>query len=346
MTHYRFSVSTWKRDGNAETQCSKRFETSFPRFHTLRKRKRKRETDEEENMERYKYQLEKYSTKATRHECPHCKTKNSFARYVDERNEYISPEVGRCNREDKCGYHLTPREYFANKGETYQKIIHVEQKPLPPTDYIPEDIMIRSLNTNNHLITFLMKYFSAKDIAHTINKYRIGDTRDGRVIYWQIDELDRVRTGKMMLYNPETGHRVKNVPNAFDWAHRHGKRDYQLEQCLYGLHLIKRESQPIAIVESEKSAILASLAIPGYVWTATGGKQNFRLMEVVKGRDVTLFPDLGAFEQWSEHAGKFGFKVSSLLEDIATPEDRESGLDIADYIINELNSKNYERKVS
>lgn len=289
-------------------------------------------------MEKFKYELEKYRGRSTRHECPACKTKDSFARYVDEQGNYIDASVGRCNREDKCGYHLTPGEYYRDKGETYQRTIHVVPKPLPPTDYIPEKMMIESLNTKNDFISFLMQFFTLSEVAATVNKYRIGDATDGRVIFWQIDDLGRVRTGKMMRYNPDTGRRVKNVPGSFDWAHRHIKKDYQLEQCLFGLHLIYI-GKPIAIVESEKSAILASLAIPEFVWLATGGKQNFRLMEAVKGRDVTLFPDLGAFDDWQEHANKYGFRVSGLLEDIATTEDRENGLDIADYIINELNTK-------
>jgi hypothetical protein len=56
-------------------------------------------------------------------------------------------------------------------------------------------------------------------------------------------------------------------------------------------------------------------------------------MEAVIGHDVTLFPDLGAYDQWSEHATRYGFKISRLLEDMATEDDRANGLDIADYIL-------------
>lgn len=299
----------------------------------------------EKKMEKFRYELEKYKGKSTRHECPACKTKDSFARYVDEAGNYIDASVGRCNREDKCGYHLTPGEYYREKGESYQRTIHVEPKPLPPTDYIPEKMMVTSLTADNHFLTFLISQFGVQAVASILDTYYIGDTKDKKAIFWQVDEMGRVRTGKIMLYNPDTGRRVKNVPGSFGWVHRHIKKDYQLEQCLFGLHLIHR-GKPIAIVESEKSAILASLTIPNYVWMATGGKQNYRLMEAVKGRDVTLFPDLGAFDDWQAHANKYGFRVSGLLEDIATTEDRENGLDIADYIINELNSNYYERKIS
>lgn len=283
-------------------------------------------------MNDYKFKLQKYKGRSTRHTCPSCEYSQCFVRYVDERGNHIADNVGRCNREDKCGYHLTPAEYFKNNGIYYKPTIHVEPKPLPPTDYVPEEMMVKSLKTDNYFIHFLSQYFNPLELAYTIDKYRIGDTKDGKVIYWQIDDMGRVRTGKMMLYNPDTGRRVKNEKNSFDWAHRHVKNPFQLEQCLYGLHLIK-SNKPIAIVESEKSAIIASLTIPNYVWMATGGKQNFRLMEAVKGHDVTLFPDLGAYDQWNGHATKYGFKISRLLEDMATEEERLDGQDIADFIL-------------
>lgn len=303
----------------------------FPCFQVLRKRKRK----QKKVMEDYIYKLEKYKGRATRFDCPNCKKQQSFARYVDEAGNYVAENVGRCNREDKCGYHLTPAEYFRDKGINYSPTIQTQPKSLPPTDYVPEGTMIQSLRTDNFFIHFLSKYFNPLELAYTIEKYRIGDTKDGRVIYWQIDEENRVRTGKMMLYDPNTGRRVKKQHNSFDWVHRHIKKLFQLEQCLYGLHLIKEE-KPIAIVESEKSAIIASLTIPEYVWLATGGKQNFRLMETVKGRDVTLFPDLGAFSQWNKQASDLGFKISNILEQVATDEDKHNGLDIADFIIKQI----------
>ena len=296
-------------------------------------------------MKDYKYHLEKYKGRTTRHECPNCKTQLSFARYVDERGSYIADNVGRCNREDKCGYHLTPSEYFKDKGINYTPTIYVQPKPLPPTDYIPEEMMLKSLKTENNFIQFLTKYFPLIDVANTIDKYRIGDAKEGKIIYWQIDQENRIRTGKIMLYNPETGKRVKNVAGSFDWVHRHVKSPYQLEQCLYGLHLVKKSTTPIAVVESEKSAIIASLTIPEYTWVATGGKQNYRLLADLIGYDATLFPDLGAYQDWSKYATKYGFKMSQLLEQVATDIDKENGLDIADYIINEKITEN-ERQIN
>ena len=67
-------------------------------------------------MNEHRYQLERYRGRGTRYTCPQCGRKYTFTRYIDtyNNNEYISENVGKCNRLDKCGYHYTPREYFAD----------------------------------------------------------------------------------------------------------------------------------------------------------------------------------------------------------------------------------------
>ena len=64
----------------------------------------------------YRYQLERYRGRSTRHTCPQCHRKGSFTRYIDthNNNEYISDNVSKCNRLDKCGYHYTPKQYFTD----------------------------------------------------------------------------------------------------------------------------------------------------------------------------------------------------------------------------------------
>ena len=67
-------------------------------------------------MSEYRYQLERYRGRSTRYICPRCKRKHSFTRYIDtyNNNEYISDNVGKCNRIDKCGYHYTPKQYYTD----------------------------------------------------------------------------------------------------------------------------------------------------------------------------------------------------------------------------------------
>ena len=58
------------------------------------------------------YSLQTYKGIATRHTCPNCGDKRSFAYYVDEENTSLHPSVGRCNHESSCGYNYTPKQYF------------------------------------------------------------------------------------------------------------------------------------------------------------------------------------------------------------------------------------------
>jgi hypothetical protein len=96
------------------------------------------------------------------------------------------------------------------------------------------------------------------------------------------------------------------------------------------------------LVESEKTAVIASIYFSDYIWLATGGIANlsYERMKVLRNRKVVLFPDLGAFDLWSQKAKEFkkwlDIRVSDYLEKIATPEEREQKLDLADYLISQL----------
>lgn len=81
--------------------------------------------------------------------------------------------------------------------------------------------------------------------------------------------------------------------------------------------------------------------IPDYIWLATGGKNgcfNSEAIQVLHGGDVTLIPDLGATEQWKEKASLLSgicrsVSVSDILERTADKEQRNQGLDIADFFL-------------
>jgi hypothetical protein len=60
-------------------------------------------------------------------------------------------------------------------------------------------------------------------------------------------------------------------------------------------HLLRDNTKMVAIVESEKTAIIASIYLPDMIWLACGGCGNLslKLCEPLKGRKVVLFPDAG-----------------------------------------------------
>ena len=179
-----------------------------------------------------------------------------------------------------------------------------------------------------------------------IEEYRVGVTRSGDVIFFQLDQLGRCRTGKVMKYNRETGHRIKdeNMPGRITWVHSLMKqsgqlpKDWTLTQCLFGEHLLLQyPGKPVALVESEKTALICAGLMPRYLWLATGGKSciNDRL-QVLKGRKIIAFPDIDGFQDWTEKLAKYpelGITVSPILNQNATTEDLENHIDIADWLI-------------
>lgn len=69
-----------------------------------------------------------------------------------------------------------------------------------------------------------------------------------------------------MLYDSETGKRVKHPYNHITWAHSLLKqKDFNLKQYFFGEHLLlKSIDKPIAVVESEKAALIASFYMPQF----------------------------------------------------------------------------------
>ena len=189
----------------------------------------------------------------------------------------------------------------------------------------------------SHLVTWLRTKFPREQVDAALKRYHVGGTPDGATLWWQIDEQGRVHTGKAMLYNPLTGHRVKEQGFPVNWAHRmrrYGEpSELVVPQCLFGEHLINvdvnandnrhpdgmhRGAQSsfssssslalqaatpplVMLVESEKTAIIMSLIKPDIVWLATGGKANFKeqMLWPLLGHEVAVYPDADALHDWA-----------------------------------------------
>jgi hypothetical protein len=301
-------------------------------------------------MKIHQYLLEPYKGMKTRYRCPapNCGKDKTFALYIDiHTGEPLHPSVGRCNRESKCGYHYTPKQYFQDNptGQNHPKP-YKPLKPAPvskPVSFIPDGIFKASLKAyeKNHFIQYLISLFGMDTAGELIRKYFIGSSNywQGATVFWQIDRTGKIRTGKIMLYSPTTGKRVKEPSNHINWVHKVIKQpEFALSQCLFGEHLLRDNSKPVAIVESEKTAIIASVYLPQFVWVAFGGI-GFSLdkCQSLKGRKVILFPDLKGFDNWNTKAKELSyltrFQISDLLERKATEAHKREGLDLADYLI-------------
>ena len=397
--------------------------------------------------------LQPYKGKSTRHTCPACKTKYTFTLYLDgNTGQPIHPTVGKCNREIKCGYHYTPRQYFdehpeykntlsktqipnnhsqqtsapsganplhsfppqskpsptsaqsfplqscsphpetphpgtSQPGTTNPGSLHSEStqsgtpqfrspqpvisQPLfpkpkhrpvlfPPNhphttpvefDLIPKKLVEKSVSCNSHFVLFLRQHFNEEQIKEAMNNYSLGATKNKEVIFWQIDINGKVRTGKIMQYNSETGRRIKHKSGAINWVHNKLKKtdptfvDFKLSQCYFGEHLLRlHPCKPVAIVEAEKTAIIASMLFDNYIWLAAGNLNGITAEKstVLRERDIVLFPDAGCFEKWNKKKDEIlneifcHLDISNLVETHATPQQSHDGYDIADFILEQL----------
>lgn len=292
-----------------------------------------------------KFSLEKGSKK---HTCPSCNKPKKYNRYVNlETNEYLPIEYGFCERISSCGYknHDIKGYLCEQLGEQTKKNSSLSQ--------IPNDLVIKSLNPamweRNNFILYLKSLFGETVAAETVKRFQIGtgSKKPGSTIFWQIDQYKKVRAGKIITYNPETGKRNKDAFPPVGWVHSElvNKgiiKEFELNQCLFGEHQLNAEAtnRAIGIVESEKSAVILSILIPDIIWMAVGGIHNLnpKVCNPLSGRQVILYPDADGYCQWKAKAAtlsEFGLNVivDDYVEKVATPDEKEKGFDLVDYLV-------------
>lgn len=188
-------------------------------------------------------------------------------------------------------------------------------------------------------------------MQHAASRYKLGLSKDGAVVFWQIDEKNRVRTGKLMYYQPDC-HRIKSKNPT--WVHTLMQSTlpsgFELHRCLFGLHLLTPSISPqpsaICIVESEKTAVICSELKPDCLWLACGGLQMFsaEMLAPLVDYKIILFPDTDTtgetYNKWKDIATqalklyqfKYPLRISSLLESEASPSQKSRKIDIVDFL--------------
>ena len=240
-------------------------------------------------------------------------------------------------------YHLSFRPTWRNLSPNIRSIgaelgLHAEFSGTRPVVWAPrwrktlsyKSVFCNALVSNNIL--------TEPQMLRAVLRFRLGCSRSGGVIFWQIDQHDQTYDGKIMYYRLDC-HRDKNHnPN---WvgsilARRYGWKDTTSRHCFFGLHQLSnspfahtdaiklldekyeplpfchsepsRGISPIAVVEAEKTAVIMSEAYPQYMWMACGGLNQLQpdKFRPLRGHNLILFPDTDttgeAFNRWSEAA--------------------------------------------
>lgn len=288
----------------------------------------------------HRYHLLKYAGPASRLTCPNCGKRHYFAPYVDDNDQIVGEQYGRCDHESSCGYVKYPpserdwRESWSEyqnrrKQPEKRRILRPEPKPEPPGGIctIPMDIVLKKVRTKplSDLLYYLCNLFDVGTIMSLVREYSLGVTRSGDIVYYQIDQQGRCRTGKVMKYNRETGHRIKDPdkPGAITWVHSLLKqlgvlpKEWTLSQALFGEHLLKKyPDKPVCLVEAEKTALICATMVP--VWVAVGGKTQLGdKVEVLYGRTIIAFPDADGYDKWKEKIDErpyLNIQVVNILE--------------------------------
>lgn len=151
------------------------------------------------------------------------------------------------------------------------------------------------------------------------------------------------RGGKVISYNPEIDHRIKD--NRFPpvmWVHTKLnsvqllQQEWRLSQHLFGWHLLPRSPYLVDLVEAEKT-VVCSAVFPKCLWLATGGLSQFNdRLNALHGSKVVAFPDLGWFDKWVVKVRNYqtlDITVSDYLESIAPNEMLAMGADLADWVV-------------
>lgn len=223
------------------------------------------------------------------------------------------------------------------------------QPPQLPRVYVNPDNILRAAGKVplTALFNFLCRFFRSDEVCRIFSLYRVGATREfGEVpgimgtAFPYIDHSGRCVDVKLMAYDTN-GHRRKNGYSANWFLAKAKLNDRRAPWPLFGEHLLSlNTSAPVAVVESEKTALIASIALPGYIWVATGSKQNLNTerCKALKGRAVYLFPDTDGVEEWTRRGlemSKQGFNVHNCSE-VVTENAKNTGDDIADIILKRL----------
>ena len=178
---------------------------------------------------------------------------------------------------------------------------------------------------------------TVEQIRHAARRYHLGKTRSGRPIFWMIDTMS----------SPLDAH---IAPDA--WMSTLLKtrepllRYWHVQHCLFGLHLISdvsHQATPVAIVESEASAVVLSALFPESLWMAYVSPSHLcsDLFAPLQGRRVTIFPrtdpSSSTYLFFTDLAAslrnRLDITVSSVLEDYATDAQRERCIDLVDLLL-------------
>lgn len=237
-------------------------------------------------MSQYRYFLDPSSKK---HKCPQC-GKPTFVVYIDqETGQPVDPyQFGRCDREAKCGYHSHPKEDPAHQAAAQESFVprpDPEVVQIYPGEEKWGPIINRTktcvspfhlfcnkklLIPNDHLLRWGV-YSDQDDLTVFVYRNREGKVANLKWFKFKEDGHRDQGFNSYSLKQPRTSpYPTNNEKSKIGGRERQRVEKYQMS--LFGEHLLPAETDGkiVCLVESEKTAVLASFFYPQYHWVACG----------------------------------------------------------------------------
>ena len=151
--------------------------------------------------------------------------------------------------------------------------------------------------------------------------YRLGMSREGGVIFWQIDEHDVLRDGKIMYYRPDCHRDHDRKPTWVNYLlKRSGQlpEDFKSEHCLFGLHQTHPQPLPIGRgVVTSSAEIIASNSIysppsQGGAGGGSGGPDRSVCCIVESEKTAVIMSAVKPDYLWLATGGKTELNVAKL----------------------------------
>jgi len=216
---------------------------------------------------------------------------------------------------------------------------------------IPCPFLLKSMKQTGRLFEYMFQRIGTADLEEVWQAYCIGATTDGKEVFWSFTAENIIRYGKVMDYDTN-GHRRHESGSCFALhpvickymkSHGYWAADYNpiFKPILFGGHLIADyPDRPIAIVESEKTALVGACLMPILTWVAVGGKNslNPEMLAPCKGHSILLFPDVDARDEWETKCQQLrtqGFDIAVMDWWQGIDEVGEKS-DIADLLLRDL----------
>lgn len=180
---------------------------------------------------------------------------------------------------------------------------------------------------------------TAEQMHRAAVRYQLGQTRSGVPMFWMIDEWQEPLDAHIGADGWLSTLLKAREPLLRAWHPRH---------CLFGLHLLTEGETKVCIVESERSAVVLSALFPEFLWMAYAELSFVTedLFAPLAGRKVVIYPrtDPGMsgylfFDELAESLRRqydWHIAVDDLLEERASDEQKERGIDLLDFLLEAL----------